>query len=133
MASPIDITPVRPNVWVVLSEDDPEGGTIIRRFERFTCTCGQEDGACRHIAAARTLIAKSTSVDTDEHDVGSKQMLQEPNQQTRKTKRPPEPDSYEVADEDGIVFEVAPSVRKARPITVSDRTALRVAGKAVAA
>jgi hypothetical protein len=123
----IDIAPVRPNVWVVLSDDDPEGGTIIRRFERWTCTC-QIEGECRHVTAARSLIAKAASVvDSVRADNTTAEGAKKPKQRATSSE-----DSSPQAGGD-VVFTMLPPTRNPRPVHVADRTAVRLLGKEVAA
>ena len=122
----VDIEQVRPNVWVVLDERDPEGGTIVRRFERWTCTCGDAD--CRHVTTAQSLVAKAAVVaengDDRSEEARGRKIRARANSSV----------SEDAATVDGtITFTPLPPTRRARAVQVSDRSVLRVAGKEVAA
>ena len=121
---PIDVTLVRPNVWVVLSEDDPEGGVIIRRFERFSCTCGTADGDCRHVSAARSLIHNAAAVVESISAETTAEPVKRPRMRTAHIG-----DERVATAKADIVLTPLPPTRKPRPVKVADRAALRIAGK----
>jgi len=128
--SSIEVEQVRPNVWVVLDERDPEGGTIVRRFERWTCTCPETDEACRHVLAARSLIAKASAVVAATS--GTAREGGKNRTSRRRTDTSPSRDESPPHLGDDIVFTMLPP-RRPRPVKVSDRSALRLAGNEAAA
>lgn len=127
--SGIEVEQVRPNIWVVLDEQDTEGGTIVRRFERWTCTCAETDEGCRHVLAARSLIAKAPAVVAATSTAGGEVRTHKPR---RRANTSPSPDHSTPHVGDEVVFTMLPP-RRPRSVKVSDRSTLRLAGKEVAA
>ena len=126
----ITIEQVRPNLWIVLDEHDPESGTLVRRVERWTCTCAAAE--CAHIAAARSLIAKASHVAKaiDGQEIAEGRGIKS----RARRANPPSPDSADPTDEfdSSVTFTMLPS-RTPRKVRVSDRSVLRLSDEENAA
>ena len=148
-SSTVDIILARPDIWVALADDEPEGGFVVRRLERWTCTCAADDTPCRHIRAARSLISHAAqvvrAVKTQQTTTTEKPAISGVKQSAR-TRRKAAANaevasavelyasiSEAIDDEVNGQFVVMPPKRLARAVKVSDQSARRIAAKAVAA
>jgi hypothetical protein len=145
--APIDIAQARPDVWVALASDQPEGGFVIRRFERWTCTCGIGEEPCRHVRAARSLLAKAVTPGGSAENPRDALNLGDADVTTRKrSRRKARGASDDAADasqtddgasgaheaSDGPLL-IMPRKRLPRPVKVTDRSATRITDSEVAA
>lgn len=128
--APVTVEEVRPNLWVVLDEHDPESGTLVRRIERWTCTCEQPD--CSHVTAARALIGNASRVAEaiEEQERGKGKG----GRSRVHRARPLSTDSADPTDESDsrVTFTMLPA-RTPRKVRVSDRSVARLTGEEHAA
>jgi hypothetical protein len=143
----IDIALARPDVWVALAGDQPEGGFVIRRFERWTCTCGIGEEPCRHVRAARSLLAKAITPSRSAENKRDLLNLDDADVTTRKRSRRKARGASDDAagasqTEDGArgaheasdgPLLIMPRKRLPRPVKVTDRSATPATNSEVAA